>query len=100
MKQLKPLLYIGVIPSFLIMMFLGTVYGASVTMQREGALRNGQESAVTKDDVNRDGNQLTFSPLRLKNISDSGRESGADNPTSKMERYRPYQEGEGERKIK
>ncbi|MBA4421689.1 MAG: hypothetical protein C0390_01160 [Syntrophus sp. (in: bacteria)] len=100
MKRMTSLIYTSVIPSFLITVFLGTVYGASMTMQREGGLQNGQESTVAKDDVYRDGSQLTFSPLRLKNKSDSGRESGADSPSVKMERYKPYQKGEGERKIR
>jgi len=100
MKRIKSLFYMSVITSLMIMMFFGTIYGASVTMQREAGLQTGQESAVAKDDVNRDGNQLTFSPLRLKNKMDSGMESDTGNPSVKKERYKPYQEGEGERKIR
>ncbi len=100
MKDIKSLFYMIVITPFLIMIFLGTVYGASVTMQREGALQKDRESAVAKNDVNRDGNQLKFSPQRLRDKSDSGIESEAGNHSVKMERYKPYQEGEGERKIK
>ena len=99
MKRIKSLFYMSVITSLMIMMPLGTVYGASVTMQREEGLQKGQESAVAKDNVNRDGNQLTFSPQRLKNKNDSGMESDADNPSVKKERYKPYEEGQGERKI-
>ena len=75
MKHIKSLFYMSVITSLMITMFLGTVYGASVTMQREGALQKGQESAVAKNDVNMDGNQLKFAPQRLKDKSDSGMES-------------------------
>ena len=100
MKRMKSLFYMSVIPSFLIMMFLGTVYGGSVTMQREAGLQAGQESAVTKDTANGEGNQLTFSPQRLKNKTDSGMKADAGNRSVKMERYKPYQEGEGERKIR
>jgi hypothetical protein len=98
MKRTESLFYMSVITSFLVMMLSGTVYGASVTMQREAGLQTGQESAVTKDDVNRDGNQLKFSPLRLKNNNDSGGEPEADNRSVKKERYKPYIEGQGEKK--
>lgn len=100
MKQMKSVFYISVIPSLLIMMFLGTVYGASVTMQSEGALQNSQESTVSKNDVNMDGNQLKLAPQRLKNKSDSGMESDTGSPLVRMERYKPYKEGEGKRKTK
>jgi hypothetical protein len=102
MKRMKTLFYIGVIASLMIMMFLGTVYGASVTMQREGGLQNGQESTVVKDHLNMDGNQLKFAPQRLKKKNDSGMESDAGHQSVRMERYKPYQEGEGEseRKIR
>ena len=100
MKQIKSLFYMSVITSFMIMMFFGTVYGASVTMQREGALQKGQESAVAKNDVNRDGDQLKFTPQRLRDKNDSGMESETGSHSVRMERYKPYQEGEGERKIK
>jgi hypothetical protein len=100
MKQIKSICYISVITSFLIMMFLGTLYGASVTMQRESASQNGQESAVSTDNVNMDGNQLKSTPQRLKNKSDSGIESEPGNHLVSKERYKPYKEGEGERKIR
>lgn len=100
MKRMKSILYISLIPAFLGMMFLGTVSGASVTMQREAGLQTGQESVAAKGDANRDGNPLTFSPLKSKNKMDSGRESEADNRAVITERYKPYQEGEGERKTR
>lgn len=100
MKRMKSILYISVIPSILIMVFLGTVYGGSVTVQRETGLQTGQESTVTKGDVNKDGDRLTFSPQRLKIKIDSGRESEADSRMVKTERYKPYQQGEGERKTR
>jgi hypothetical protein len=90
----------AVITSLMIMMFLGTVYGASMTIQREDALQKSQESSVSKNDVAVDGNQLKFTPQRLRDKSDSGMESETGNHSVKMERYKPYQEGEGERKIK
>jgi hypothetical protein len=98
MKQIKSIIYFGMVSSLTIMVFLGTVSGASVTVQREGALQNDQESPVVKNDVIMDGNQLTFSPQRLKKKTDSGMES-AGNPSVIRERYKPYTEGEGERKI-
>jgi hypothetical protein len=100
MKQMKSLFYISVITSFMIMMFLGTVYGASVTMQREGALQNGQESTVANNSVKMDGNQLKLAPQRLKDKNDSGMVSEAGKQSVRMERYKPYKEDEGERKIK
>ena len=100
MKRIKSLFYMSVIPSLLIMMLSRTVYGTSVTMQREGALQNGQESTVLKNDVNMDGNQLKLAPQRLKNRSDSGMESETGSQSVRMERYKSYKEGEGERKIK
>ncbi len=90
----------SLIPSLMLMMFFGTAYAASVTMQREAGLQNGQESAVAKDNMDRDGSQLTFSPLRSKNKMDAGRESEAADHAVTMERYKPYREGEGERKIR
>ena len=100
MRHMKKIFYIGVIPSFLVMMFLGTLYGASVTMHREGSLQDGQESAVTEDHVNRALNQPTFAPQSVKDKTDPGAESGTANRSVKMERYKPYREGEGERKIR
>jgi hypothetical protein len=100
MKKVKLIFYVSLITLLWIMMYFATVYGSSVTMKREGGLQKSQEIAVAKDDVNRDGNQPTFSPLRLKNKTDSGMESDTGNPSVRMERYKPYQEGEGERKIK
>jgi hypothetical protein len=100
MKQMKPFFYMSVLMPLMIMMFLGAVYGASVTMQREGALQNGQESTVLKNNVNMDGNQLKLAPQRLKNKNDSGMESETVSQSVRMERYKPYKEGEGERKMK
>jgi len=100
MKQMRSFFYIRVIQSLLIMMLSGSAYGASVTMQREGALQNGQESTVSRNDVNMDGIQLKLSPQRLKNRSDSGMESENGSQVMRMERYKSYKEGEGERKIK
>jgi hypothetical protein len=100
MKQLKSVFFMSVITSFMIMMFFGTVYGATVTMQREGAPQSGQESTVLKNDVNITDNQLKLAPQRLKDKNDSGMESEAGNRSVKMEQYKPYKEGEGERKIK
>jgi len=100
MKHIKSLFYMSVTTPFLIMIFFGTVYGSSVTMQREGDLQKGQESAVAKGNVNMDGNQLKFTPERLKDKNDSDMESETGRHSVRMERYKPYQEGEGERKIK
>ncbi len=84
----------------MITMCLGTLYGASVTAQREDAFQKGQEGAVSTDNVNRDGNQLRLAPRKLKDKTDPGMESLSGLHTVKMERYKPYHEGEGERKIK
>jgi hypothetical protein len=100
MKQMKSLFFTGIITSLTIMMFIGTVYGVSVTVQREGVIQGDQESAVVKDNVMMDDNQLKFAPQRLKNKSDAGMESDAGNQSVRMERYKPYQEGEGESKIR
>jgi hypothetical protein len=100
MKQMKSLFFTGIITSLTIMMFIGTVYGVSVTVQREGVIQGDQESAVVKDNVMMDDNQLMFAPLGLNNKSDAGMESDAGNQSVRMERYKPYQEGEGESKIR
>jgi hypothetical protein len=100
MKRIESLFYMIVITSFFIMMFAGTVYGASVTMQREGTLQNGQESAVAKSNLNADGNQLKLAPQRLRDKNTPGMESETGRHSVRMERYKPYKEGEGERKIK
>jgi hypothetical protein len=99
MKKIKSIIYFGMASSLTILVFLATVSGASVTVQREGALQNDQESLVVTNDVIVDGNQLTFSPRQLKNKTDFGMESAGNQPVTR-ERYKPYQEGEGERKIK
>lgn len=90
----------SVITSLMIILFLGTVYGASVTMQRESALQNGQESTVANYIMKIDGNQLKLAPQRVKDKNDSGMESETGKQSVRMERYKPYKEGEGERKIK
>jgi hypothetical protein len=100
MKRIKPLCYMIVIPSFLSMVFLGSLYGASVTFLQEGSLHDSQEGAVANNHVKADGNQLKFAPQGLKNKSDSGKESGDRYPSVRRERYKPYQEGEGERKVR
>jgi hypothetical protein len=100
MKQIKLIGHFGVMTSLTIMVFLGVSYGATVTVQREGALQGGQESAIVRDSVNKDDNRLTFAPQRLNERSDSFVESETGRHSVKMERYKPYKEGEGERKIK
>lgn len=99
MNQTKSIFYISVMTSLMIMMCLGTVYGGSVTVQHEDALQQGQEVGVSTNNVNRDDNQLRLAPRRLKDKTDPGRESSTGSPSVRMERYKPYQEGEGERKI-
>ena len=100
MKKIKLSFYIGSITLLWIMICFGTVYGSSVTMQREGALPKGQESAVLKNDVVMDGDQLKFTSRKSRDKSDSAMESETGSRSVKMERYKPYKEGEGERKIK
>lgn len=100
MKQMKSLFHMSVITSLMIIMFFGSVHGASVTIQREGALQKDQESVVSKNDMRMDGNQPKFTPQRLRDKNDSGRESQTGSPSVRMERYKPYQEGEGEGKTK
>jgi hypothetical protein len=100
MKKIKISFYFSLITLLWIMMYFGNVYASSVTMQREGALQKGQESAVEKNDVNMADNQLKFTPQRSRDKSDSAMESQAGRPSVRMERYKPSQEGEGERKIK
>lgn len=100
MKQMKSLFHISVITSLMIITFFGSVHGAPVTIQREGALQKGQESVFSNNDMRMDGNQPKFTPERLRDKNDSGRESQAGSPSVRIERYKPYQEGEGERKIK
>jgi len=100
MKRIKPLYYMIVIPFFFSMVCLGTLYGASVTMQHEGTLQNGRERPVVKDPVNMNGRQIEFTPQKSRDKRGSGMQSDAGNPLVEMERYKPYREGEGERKIK
>jgi hypothetical protein len=100
MKRIKPLCYMIVIPSFLILVFVGSLYGASVTILQEGSLQYSQEGTAANDHVKANDNQLKFAPQGLTNKSDSGTESGDRNLSVRRERYKPYQEGEGERKVK
>jgi len=100
MKKIKISFYFSLITLLWIMMVFGNVYGSSVTMQREGAPQIGQEGAVEKNDVNIVGNKPKFTPQRLRDKSDVAMESQAGSPSVRMQRYKPSQEGEGERKIK
>jgi hypothetical protein len=100
MKPIKLFLYMSVIISFTIMMLLGTGYGASVTMQREAAPQKAQENAVVKKDMNVEGNQLKFAPRRLKGKNDSGTESERGDRPVNIQRYKPFKDGEGERKMR
>ena len=56
MKKMKSLRYASVISSFIILMFLGTVYG--IVDQKD------QESSVLNNSVNLDSNQYQFAPER------------------------------------
>ena len=100
MKKIKKSFYFSLITLLWIMTYFGPVYGSAVTMQREGALQKGKESAVEKNDVNTAGNKPMFTPQRLRDKSDSAMESQADSTSVRMQRYKPSQEGEGERKVK
>jgi|GEM_PF-1906968 len=100
MKCLNKILRIGGIASLLMMTAAGTLYGASVTMHREGSPEGGRESAVIQDSERRDRNQLRFAPQKLRSKNESGTASDAENRPATMERYQPYQEGVGERKVR
>lgn len=98
MKHIKALFPTSVI--MILIIFFGTVYGSSLTIQREGVLQKGQESVGLKTDLSMDSNQLMFTPKGLRDKNDSAVESQTGSQSVRTERYKPYKEGEGERKIK
>jgi len=71
-----------------------------VTIHQEGSLQNSQEDTAANNHVKADENQFKFAPQGLRNRSDSGTESDDRNLSVRRERYKPYQAGEGERKVK
>lgn len=99
MTHTKSIICFGLVASLTIMIFRGTVSGASVTVQRETAVQNGQESVVVKSDTTAGGSEITFAPRRLKSKTDSGAESVGDRSV-RRERFKPYEEGQGDRKMK
>lgn len=100
MKCLSKNLLAGGIASLLIMTAAGTLCGASVTVLREGPPEGGRESAVVQDAADSDGKQRLFAPRKARDKSESGSESDTRSRPAKMERYKPYQEGVGEKRTR
>lgn len=95
MKHMKTILHRSVLAALVILMFLGTVYGASVIMQKEGAARDQQENIRVKSVPAADGNPLTFMPDRLKDKSDYGMELESETGarTVTIQRYKLLAKG-------
>jgi hypothetical protein len=100
MKRVNPLIHMSLFILLTIMMLLGTAHSASVTMQSEVAIQKGQECEALKNDVTLDESQSKFTPQKSRDKNSSVVESETGRHSMKMERYKPYSEGEGERKIR
>jgi len=98
MKQSQLPLMIGMFSVCVLTMFCGIAQGTQVTMQREGAVQNIQENTVINEDLNSDGNHLTFTPERRKDTKTSGTEGAKGKGSANIQRYKPYKNGEGEKK--
>jgi hypothetical protein len=98
MKQSQLTLFIGVFIVCVATVLCGVAQGAQVTMQREGSVQNVQKSAIINEDLNIDGNNLTFIPERQKDTKDSGTEATKGDGSANIQRYKPYKNGEGEKK--
>ena len=98
MKQSQLAILIGMFLVCVMTMFCGIAQGTQVTMQREGAVQNIQESTVINEELNSDGNHLTFTPERRKDTKTSGTEDAKGKSSANIQRYKPYKNGEGEKK--
>ncbi len=92
MKQIKSFFHLGIVAIVMIMVSLGTLYGASVIMQPEGSFQNQQENAQVKNST---GNQFTFTPERLKDKNDDGMalESETGARPLRIQRYKALAKG-------
>lgn len=84
---------------FLIVLCSGPLYGSAVTIQYEGAPPDDRKG-VSDTDSTVPGNQIIMTPRKLKEKNDSGMETEKISGSVRREHYKPYREGEGERKIK
>ena len=99
MKKIKALMSAMAIALVILMTGLGTLYGdVSSKLYREGGLSGGQAAAAKGNPLNAD--QSTFTPARTKDKSESVTESEGSRLPLKMERYKPYKEGEGQSRIR
>jgi hypothetical protein len=98
MKQSQLTFFTGVFIFCVMTMLCGIAQGTQVTMQREGAVQNVQKSTAINEDLNIDGNNLTFIPERQKDTKASGTEATKGSGSANIQRYKPYKNGEGEKK--
>ena len=76
----------------------GSVDGAAFTMQRDGAPINAQDRSEATTMIKTDGHQTGLTPRILKNKGDADAEPAAGDPSERRVRYKPYIDGEGDRK--
>jgi len=98
MKKFLFSLLIFVLIAGVMTVFSGLTHGAQVTMKQEGGAKMDREGVPAAKDMNNDGNRLTFIPERQKDTKDSGTQATKGDASRKIQRYSPYQYGEGENK--
>jgi len=93
MKQLKSFLHLSVLTALAILISLGTLYGSSVSMQKEGISQNDNTQEINA--AGPAGNQLTFTPDRLKDKNDYGMELESETGarTVAIQRYKLLAKG-------
>jgi len=93
MKKIKLLSCVSALASFMIMIFLGTLYSAAESTQHEGVEQNGREITVVNNKVITDGHQFQLAPRRLKDKPDNGMELESDTRPVSIQRYKLSDKG-------
>lgn len=95
MKKIKSFLHLSIITALVMMISLGTLSGAQVVMQKEGAAQNQQRNGEAGNAASPAGNQLTFTPDRLKDKTDYGMELESETGarTVSIQRYKALAKG-------
>ena len=94
----KVFLYLILSILTLISMQVEKVDGAAFTMQREGAPLNTQEINDAAMMIKTDGHPSGLTPRMLKNKEGTDAVPVAGDPSERRVRYKPYFDGEGDRK--
>ena len=95
MKKMKSFLYLSVFTALAILISLGTLYGASIMTREEGVSQNRRDNSQKINAAGPTGNQLTFTPDRLKDKNDYGMELESETGarTVTIQRYKALAKG-------